>query len=237
MTATTLRVNEMFGPTLQGEGPSTGRPALFVRLTGCNLDCKWCDTPYTWDWDGKNGVAYDRAAETHPTPVGDVALWANRHPDTIVVITGGEPTIQGRGLVDLVDLLAHDRIEIETNGTHLPPAELLAESRVHWNVSPKLANSGVARRSAIRPFVLAGLSATGRAAFKVVADGPDDLHEILGIVDPAGIPHREVWVMPEGATPDRLDRDLAPLAEAAIGAGFNFTHRLHVLVWGDKRGH
>ena len=51
-----LTVSEIFGPTFQGEGPFTGRAAVFLRLGRCNLDCKWCDTPYTWDWKGKNGT-------------------------------------------------------------------------------------------------------------------------------------------------------------------------------------
>ena len=104
-----LRVAELFGPTFQGEGPTIGQRALFVRLSGCNLDCSWCDTPYTWDWN-----RFDQAQESRDTPVTEVVDWVLAHDADLVIITGGEPLIQQRRLLPLAaDLTnAGRRIEI-----------------------------------------------------------------------------------------------------------------------------
>src|SRR5262249_22546121 len=129
-----LVVAELFGPTLQGEGPSAGQQAVFVRLSNCNLACTWCDTPYTWDW-----ARFDRAAEQHPTTVENVCGWVLVHRTRLVVITGGEPLLQRRTLLPLVDPLAEAgrRIEVETNGT-ITPQPALAAAVSAFNVSPKL---------------------------------------------------------------------------------------------------
>ena len=69
-----LVVAEVFGPTFQGEGPSAGRRAMFLRLGRCNLDCAWCDTPYTWDWS-----RFDPAVELHRRTVDDVMSELDAH--------------------------------------------------------------------------------------------------------------------------------------------------------------
>ena len=106
-----LRVNEIFGPTIQGEGPSAGKPAVFLRLAGCNLDCAWCDTPYSWDWK-----RHDRKQEEKHLSVGQVAeqlgklLGAHTVPEPapLLVVSGGEPLIQADALQSLLmGLLAY----------------------------------------------------------------------------------------------------------------------------------
>lgn len=230
---TGLLVAEVFGPTVQGEGPSTGRRCGFVRLGLCNLDCSWCDTPYTWDW-----TRYDRAKELTRTTVDDVLdalepMWVDR-----VVVTGGEPLVQRLHLAALVDAL-HDRVgyivEVETNGT-LDPGELADEVDV-WNVSPKLAHSGVDRTVAWKPDVLRRLADTGHAAFKFVCRDSGDLDEVAELTRLAGIGPSLVWIMPEGTDPDTLNGRMADgLVDAAVGAGYNVTGRLHVQMWGNVRG-
>lgn len=239
-----LRVAEVFGPTVQGEGPSTGRRAMFVRLSGCNLDCSWCDTPYTWDWTGKNGTAYEQAAEMRVMSSDDVVgqLWA---PDSItprlVVITGGEPLVQATALRALVAALTDHgfEVEVETNGTRAPSVELAAwVSR--WNVSPKLTHSGVDRDRAFKADALIAFSALAhveRAIFKVVVSNVDDLDEVDAMCEQFTIPSSSVWVMPEGRQADKVARRLAGLADAAIERGYNLSGRMHVELWGDARGH
>lgn len=232
-----VAVAEIFGPTVQGEGPSTGRRCAFVRLSGCNLTCSWCDTPYTWDWTGLNGTAYDRRAEQILMQPAEILDAIARMDVNRVVVTGGEPLMQRDGLTHLVTALmnAGYRVEIETNGTLTPPAELHTLG-VQWNVSPKLAHSGVRDKKRIKARALGWFAAQPSAAFKFVAATIDDLNEIQTIADTYLLPARNIWIMPEGTTPEAILNGISNLADPVIGKGWNLTPRLHVLAWGNKRG-
>lgn len=225
-----LRVAELFGPTLQGEGPSIGQQALFVRLSGCNLDCSWCDTPYTWDWR-----RYRRSEQSRNIAVAEVVDWVLAHDAGLVVITGGEPLIQQRRLVPLVATLTAGgrRVEIETNGT-ITPAPALAERVTRFNVSPKLIGSGVRIDRRVRARPLAALRDSGKAVFKFVIAGDDDIAELLQLQNQHKL--APVWVMPQGVTEQAVLAGLRTLAEPALRHGWNLTPRLHVLLWGDQRG-
>src|SRR5260221_13357763 len=102
----TLLVSEVFGPIIQGEGVSIGRPCEFLRLGGCNLSCVWCDTPYTWDWTGKNGVKYDPKVELHKLSFVDVAAYLIKcRPGGnifTIVASGGEPMLQQHTLTEFI---------------------------------------------------------------------------------------------------------------------------------------
>ena len=233
-----LRVNEVFGPTIQGEGPSTGRLATFVRLSGCNLDCSWCDTPYTWDWTGKNGVAYDPKAETVLSPTWMVRDDVVRRRTQLVVISGGEPMVQASALLDLVrQLLVRGlQVEIETNGTLPPWAE--TPPGVSFNVSPKLRHSGVDPDKAQRPAVLWSFARLVGTAFKFVvrADALDeDVAEVHELCACSGINPARVWLMPEGTDSDTVLAGTQALADVAIATGYNVSTRLHTLLWGNTR--
>jgi organic radical activating enzyme len=223
-----LVISEVFGPTVQGEGPSAGRRCGFVRLGLCNLDCAWCDTPYTWDW-----TRYDRKAETSRWDTGEIVRALTAMNVRLVVITGGEPLAQPRA-AELVEAcsLSGWLVEIETNGTRAAQG---AAREARFNVSPKLSNSGVTRARAIYPEVLADFAAMDGTAFKFVCAGPEDLAEVDALVTMAGIDPSQVWLMPEGRDPDAVVSGLAKLADPAIERGYNLTGRLHVLAWGDRR--
>ncbi|HEX7167292.1 MAG TPA: 7-carboxy-7-deazaguanine synthase QueE [Acidimicrobiales bacterium] len=227
-----LVVSEVFGPTWQGEGPSLGTRAGFVRLGRCNLACTWCDTPYTWDW-----ARYDPTLELVRRSVDDIARDVEAMRVPLVVITGGEPLIQQRHLVPLLERLRDGghRIEIETAGT------LAANARVvdladRFNVSPKLANSGNAEELRLRAGALASFVESGKASFKFVVREVTELDEIAGIVATNAIPTADVWVMPEGTDATTLADRSRALADAVLARGWNMTTRLHVLLWGDERG-
>lgn len=228
-----LLVAERFGvevPTFQGEGPSTGHPALFIRLSRCNLTCARCDTKQTWDWS-----RFDPREESTKQSVADLARWAGSSPVELVVITGGEPLVQQRNLVPLVRglLAAGKRVEFETNGTLVPDPALLVDG-VRFNVSPKLASFGVEEAKSIVPAALKVFGDCGRAAFKFVASSVADLDRIAELADA----HRlePVWVMPEGITAQAITAATRVLADEVAARHWHFTTRLHVLAFEDARG-
>lgn len=227
-----LRVSELFGPTLQGEGPSTGRLASFIRLSGCNLSCRRCDTPYTWDW-----TRYDRRTEQHRMTPASVLEWALGQPARLVVVTGGEPLLQARQLTGVVPPLteAGRKVEFETNGTIAPPPALAIEG-VTFNVSPKLASfgSGMPAGRRIRDGALRALAGSGNARFKFVAASLADLEEIAGLQAAYGLD--PVWVMPEGTSSTTVLAGMRLLADEVIARGWNLSPRLHDLLWEDARG-
>jgi 7-carboxy-7-deazaguanine synthase len=244
-TAATLVVSEIFGPTLQGEGPSLGRRAAFVRLGRCNLACAWCDTPYTWRWED-----HDPAVELRTMSTDDIAARIETMDVPLVVITGGEPLLQQRHLVPLLERLAvmpgsdvdvavevevDVDVEVETAGT-LAPADAIVERVTRFNVSPKLANSGNAIEHRYKPEVLRAFVATGKAAFKFVVAGATELAEVQEIVDACGIAAPAVWVMPEGTDAATLLARGTELADPVVKRGWNLTTRLQILLWGDERG-
>lgn len=225
-----LAVNEIFGPTFQGEGPTLGTPCIFLRLAGCNLACTWCDTPYTWDWS-----RYDKSQEVHMMPVSSVVsrlLAISGEQIKHLVISGGEPLLQGARLIPLVNRLrdAGWEIEVETAGTIAPPAEL----HVHrYNISPKLENSGNQENRRYHPAVLEVFNRCVLRCFKFVVQHVSDFSEIDRIV----VAHNlsPVYIMPEGVDADLLQSRLPQLAEAAVLRNYHVTTRLHTLTYGNLR--
>lgn len=232
-------VSEIFGPTIQGEGPTAGRRCAFVRLVTCNLTCKWCDTPYTWDWTGLNGTPYQREEQQTIMSAFDIYERIAELGVERVVFSGGEPMLHKAQLAEVFALLA-DRgvaIEIETNGTILPSKEMIPFLN-QINCSPKLKNSGVLLKKRRKIEVLKGLMETGVAvAFKFVCLSKECLDEVEEIQLESGIPDRNIWIMPEGRSKEELESHMAVIADDAIARGWNITPRTHVAIWGAKRGH
>jgi 7-carboxy-7-deazaguanine synthase len=208
-----------------------------LRLGGCNLSCRWCDTPYTWDWQGisDSGVKHDPKAELHRRGVSSVAEELLGFGVDLVVVSGGEPLNQQARLIPLVDrLVAHGvEIEIETNGTRVPDPGLV-RAGVRFNVSPKLSHSGDNEQMRIVPAALRRFAVTPGAIFKFVCRDDADLDEVGELVAQMGL--GSVWIMPEGQNRDDIDKHMGKLATSVIDRGWNITTRLHTLVWGQKRG-
>lgn len=231
-----LRVSEVYDrPTIQGEGPHAGRLCTFVRLYGCNLHCAWCDTPFTWDTEGRNGTMYPRSLNMTEVTVDDVveAILPMRVP--LVVVTGGEPMLQLTGVLELADVL-HEyevAVHVETNGTRRPPA---GGSVQHWSVSPKLTSARSGWHWAEHTDVLAEWARHPRAIFKVVANSPDEVAEADRMFTQIGARPQQRWIMPEGTTSTDVDASLRAITDAALRHNMNVSPRLHVTVWGNERG-
>ncbi|WP_144097712.1 7-carboxy-7-deazaguanine synthase QueE [Croceicoccus sediminis] len=240
----TLATDDTGGPeifaSLQGEGPSVGRPVAFVRLSRCNLACTWCDTAYTWRFEGDNrphrdGVAFDRKANQVTLDEADVAARIAALGQDRLVITGGEPLLQGAALAKMLDHLPDMQVEIETNGTVRPPARL--DVRVdQYNVSPKLAHSGNPAELALIPEMLDFWADDPRAFLKFVVGCPDDLGEVTALVTTHRHPKSRIYVMPEGTDSATLREREKWLSAAALERGLRMTDRLHIHLYGDTRG-
>lgn len=239
LATTTPDVPELFA-SLQGEGPSVGRPVAFVRLSRCNLACTWCDTAYTWRFEGDNrphrdGLAFERTANQITLDEADVAARIMALGQDRLVITGGEPLLQGAALARMVALLQGMTVEIETNGT-IAPHPALDPLVAQYNVSPKLAHSGNSAELALLPERLTGWAAEPKAYFKFVISAPNDLTEVLELIERHGMDRARVYLMPEGTDSATLRAREAWLAPLALQHGLRLSDRLHIHLYGDTRG-
>jgi len=231
-----MRISEIYA-SLQGEGLLAGTPSTFVRTSGCNLRCVWCDTPFTsWKPEGR---------EMPPADVLDtVAALAPRH----VVVTGGEPL-----LLDEVHGLCRDlrgrgfHVTIETAGTVLPAAGSPLADLV--SISPKLASSAppadtpggwAARHEAARrrDDVIRELIACSPHQFKFVVESQADLDEASGWIDDLGdaIDRSRVFLMPQARTPEELAARTEWLAGECRRLGLRLAPRHHITWYGGRRG-
>lgn len=239
LATTTPGEPEIFA-SLQGEGPSAGRPCAFIRLSRCNLACVWCDTAYTWRFTGDNrphrdGAAYDRASNQITLAEDEAAARIAALGQNRLVVTGGEPLLQAAALARMLALLPRTHVEIETNGTVAPAPAL--DALVHqYNVSPKLAHSGNPADLALIPGRLAEWSANERAFFKFVISAPGDLEEVLALRDRHAIAPDRIFLMPEGTDGRTLRARAAWLADLCVEHAFRLSDRLHIHLYGDERG-
>ncbi|WP_338241159.1 7-carboxy-7-deazaguanine synthase QueE [Aurantiacibacter hainanensis] len=226
--------------SVQGEGPSAGMPVAFLRLSRCNLACVWCDTAYTWHFEGderphRSGEHFVREANQVKLDEEDVAGRIAALGQKRLVITGGEPLMQAGRLADMLEHLPDMLVEIETNGTVDPPARL--DYRVdQYNVSPKLAHSGNPAHLALKPEMLDRWATDERAVFKFVLAAPEDIGEVLDLVTTHMIPPARVFLMPEGTDSQTLRARMEWLVPLCLQHGFRLSDRLHIHLFGDKRG-
>ena len=225
--------------SVQGEGPSMGMPVAFMRLSRCNLACVWCDTAYTWHFQGderphRGGVEYDRKANQLSLPEDEVAARIMALGQSRLVITGGEPLLQAPALARLLELLPDVSVEIETNGTTKAPAPL--DIRIdQFNVSPKLAHSGNPAELALLPERLDAYATDPRAWFKFVIAEPTDVDEVLALRDRYRFRPGHVFLMAEGTDSETLREREKWLAPLCVRHGFRLSDRLHIHLFGDTR--
>jgi 7-carboxy-7-deazaguanine synthase len=225
-----MNINEIFY-SLQGEGKLTGVPSVFIRISGCPLRCKWCDTKYAWDDESGTDMTYEQIEEK-----------ISQFPSKFIVITGGEPMVNAHLPLLLADLSRSQKhITIETAGiSFVPnlPVDLMS-------ISPKLSNSvpddpGLARvhdTTRLNIKVLRQLAKAYPSQFKFVIDTEEDFEEALSIVEQVGgIRHSDVMLMPQARDRDSLIAKSPMIADMCTRSGFTFSQRLHILLWGDIRG-
>lgn len=228
-----LPISEIFGPTIQGEGPYAGRRARFIRFGGCNLSCVWCDTPYTWD-----GTRFDLRTEI--TTMSVEAIVNALAPDGgIVVLTGGEPLLYAHR-PEFTELLrrlvgAGCAIHVESNATLVPPRSVIDLVSV-FVLSPKLFHAGNPVADAVPPGEWLDVAAHAEVHLKIVCFDRHDVQTAAMLAQSMHWPTSRIWVMPLGATTHELETRWPAILDAATEFGINATHRLHILAWGDVRG-
>jgi 7-carboxy-7-deazaguanine synthase len=226
-----MNISEIFY-SVQGEGMLVGVPSVFVRTSGCNLRCVWCDTPYTsWEPEGES--------MTVAAIVDRVCTFPARH----VVVTGGEPMLFEETVALTRALHGHHlHITIETAGTvyHSVACDLMS-------ISPKLRNSTpfdreggrwAARHERLRyqPDVLRRLMSEYEHQLKFVIADPADIDEVRDLLTAIGARRDRVVLMPEGTDPQTLAERGRWLTQICMSEGFRYSPRLHVDLWGTERG-
>ena len=226
-------ISEIFH-SLQGEGLLLGVPSVFVRTSGCNLRCRWCDTPYaSWKPEGEE-LSVEEIMKR-------VTSYQCRH----VVLTGGEPMI-ARGLPELAACLraAGHHITIETAATVMPEGiacDLASLSPKLSNSTPEEAIAGAWKerheQRRHRPDVIRAWMAAGAYQLKFVVTSAEDLSEIETLLEEIGpVPQDRVLLMPEGVDAETLKKRSLWLAELCRDRGFRFAPRLHIELYGNTKG-
>ena len=230
-----MLISEIFH-SLQGEGELTGVPSVFVRTSGCNLRCAWCDTPYaSWNPEGQ------------PRSIADIVGEVAAHPKTRhVVLTGGEPMIAK----DIRPLAA----EIKVTGRHITieTAATVAPEGIACDLaslSPKLLNSAPdpiehatwrKKHEATRwqPDVVRSWIDHYPYQFKFVVARPEDVDELEHMLTALQreIPRHKVLLMPEATSLEKMRTRAAWLGDVCKARGYRYAHRLHIELYGNRRG-
>ncbi len=230
-----MLISEIFH-SLQGEGQLAGVPSVFVRTSGCNLRCNWCDTPYaSWQPEGKQ------------MEVGEILEAVAPYRAKHVVLTGGEPMV-APGIHELAFQLQERgyHITIETAAT-VPPRGIACDLA---SLSPKLAHSAPDARlddtwrrkhEELRwqPAVVAEwIAATPDYQLKFVVSTESDVLELEGMIreTECEVPPVKVLLMPEGVTVEALRAKAGWLAELCKARGYRYAPRLHIELYGNRRG-
>jgi 7-carboxy-7-deazaguanine synthase len=224
-------LNEYFR-SVQGEGNYAGVNSLFIRFHFCNLTCTWCDTKYTWLGDHNKELVYTED-QVKEIITGSEA----KH----IILTGGEPALFRLDRLYVPDKIFH----VETNGTVIPVEPYMAKfksfeisrgamdfeiiRKFNWVVSPKLSNAKqILNEKSLKYWALSDF-----CIFKFIIRNLSDLEEVTEVCKRFDIEKNKVYIGLEG---NSLESQLKPeLVDELVLQGFNFSPRLHVILWGNQR--
>lgn len=231
-----LKISEFFSETIQGEGISIGAPAAFLRLTGCTLNCVFCDSASVWRYGNLYSFTeiFEKMEESN--------LISQLREGTHLVLTGGSVLRQQTQ----VEMFLYSfmfkygfkpYIEVENECTLMPSNNMLGDLVSQWNNSPKLENSQNKKTARYKPEILIKLSQTHNSWFKFVVTDEESWKEIeKDFIEPGLILREQIILMPEGACREELKKTRELTAEIAIREGVRFSDREHIVLWDKKTG-
>lgn len=213
-----MKINEVFF-SLQGEGESAGKPKLFIRFSGCTLECSFCDTKYH--------------TKNHELTPAEEKLLA-KHKNWVV--TGGEPLLFQSQILELAKKFKPAFIEVETNGTIKPRLDFI-DAISQFNISPKEPRfQPKSKKDKCKPVILEMGPRIDYRIVKFVYTDKQSESFIRKIINKYDIPACEVWIMPEGQSREEQIKNQQAVWNYCLKNNFNFSPRLHVTTWDLKRG-
>jgi len=237
-----LNISEFFMDSIQGEGPTVGTPAAFLRLQGCTLRCSYCDTKYAWNPYHVSVVNVNELLDLMEKH-GLVKKLAKMGEGYHLVITGGSPLFQQGALEELFEEFYRRHgfvpiIEVE-NECVIKPSRKMDAFVSYWNNSPKLSTSGMDKEERYFPEVLKSFEdSTAEVCYKfVITRGEEDWKEIEeDFINPGFVLPEQIWLMPEGRTRQELEANIELTLELCVKNGVHYSPRLQIDIWGDTRG-
>jgi organic radical activating enzyme len=248
-----LEVNEIFGPTIQGEGKLVGNPSVFVRFGNCNMSCSGfkvqyetpsglkrfsCDSFYASDSAFKE--QWDRYETSKPLIEKVNQLLPSYKLD--IVITGGEPLLYWRD-VEFQKFLHYYikmgyKITIETNGSIDINLDKVWHKEILFSMSVKLSNSAESLNKRVNIKTLTNIINLNSQSYLKFVVGKDFLQSASKEIDDIlnQIPKCEVYLMPMGDSAKAIDDNSLSIINLCLEKGFKYSDRLHIRVWNNKRG-
>ncbi len=220
-----ININEVFFG-IQGEGKTSGQPRLFIRLSGCNLRCKWCDSKYHKNITYKNDSPIESIVIMDLKEIKHIPLYDKW------VITGGEPLLQQDAIIELINKYKPSWVEIETNGTITPKKELLKLVNL-WNISPKAQESQLNGYNTKITALETILKTKSNFILKFVYENKKS-EEFIAQFFKYG--KENIWIMPEGQTRAKQIKSQPRVINYCLDNNLNFSARTHILAWDNKKG-
>ncbi|MFN4244667.1 MAG: 7-carboxy-7-deazaguanine synthase QueE [Brevinematia bacterium] len=215
-----MRISEIF-ESIQGEGDTIGRIALFIRTQGCPLDCIWCDTKYS--------IPFDKGYEKDTSEIVETIKTFVEKKNGIIIFTGGEPLYYQEEISKILSSLPYTHVEFETSGIYLPIEDL---AKYKFNVSPKLSSSNLSGGSKIYQKIYSNLKIFSKlnSIFKFVISHKEELKEVEWILENYELPKNRVFLMPQGISIDEILSRSEFILPFCIDKGLNYSSRLQVLL-------
>ncbi len=215
-----IKFSEIF-VSIQGEGDSVGRLALFLRVQGCPLDCIWCDTKYSVPFEGGNELSSSELAELIKEFV--------ESKGGIVIFTGGEPLFYQDAISEALSIYSPRCVEFETSGIYLPSQQI---SKYKFNVSPKLSGAKLSGGGKVYERIYENLREFAKlnSIFKFVISYEHELEEVIGIQKKYGLPRERIFLMPEATTLEEMIDKSKFIIPFCLKHGFNYSPRLQVIL-------